>query len=36
MSDDQALTFRKQLYGMLLIDYNNIGSIINNYTLSLE
>jgi hypothetical protein len=35
MSGGQALTFRRQLHGILLIDYNNIGSIINNCTLSL-
>jgi hypothetical protein len=35
MSGGQALTFRRQLHGMLLIDYNNIFSMIN-CTLSLE
>jgi hypothetical protein len=36
MSGGQVLTFRKQLHGILLIDYNNISSIINNCILILE
>jgi hypothetical protein len=36
ISSGQTLTFRRQLHDILLIDYNIISYIINNYTFSLE